>query len=236
MNNTLVWPGVPVGSELTGLMAYTNADVGGGYGLDFYRYGILNDTSFVSTDITYKDVQIAEKIDSYGGISDAFSPNLSAFHTHGGKILHYHGGQDSIVNTGVSPIYYDNVLSFFASLDGQNQIEVPDFYRLFMVPGLGHCDGGDGAWVIGATGTFLPTAKNDTAHSALLALIAWREEGMAPEALVGTKYANETVVDDTPVDLTIDFTRPSCLWPSIPEYRGGDMSQASSWKCPNPLL
>ncbi|KAH8895586.1 tannase and feruloyl esterase [Thozetella sp. PMI_491] len=236
-NNTLVWPGVPLGAELTGIQYYTNAEIGGGYGLDFYRYAILNDTQFQSTDITYEDVLTAEKINSYGGISDAFDPDLSAFEARGGKILHYHGWQDSVVNTPISILYYNKVMSHFADAAGTGpRVSVPDFYRLFMVPGLGHCSGGDGAWALGTSGQLMPPLQNDTLHSALLALVQWTEGGKAPEVLVGTRYVNETTEGDQALDLTVDFTRPSCRWPSVPKFRGGNVNNASHWICPPNIL
>lgn len=45
-----------------------------------------------------------------------------------------------------SPNYYERVLSFMAAANNYSSgKKVDDFYRLFTVPGLGHCQGGDGA-------------------------------------------------------------------------------------------
>jgi feruloyl esterase len=56
------------------------------------------------------------------------------------------------------------------------------FYRLFLVPGMGHCEGGPGAADIGQQlgGT------NASSHNLLLALVDWVEGGGAPETIVGT--------------------------------------------------
>ena len=245
-NNTLVFPGAPVGSELNGVTYYTN-EVQGGFGLGFYQYGIVNDTNWTSADISYADVALADTINSYGALTDAFSPNLTAFAAHGGKLLHYHGLQDSINNAPISALYYKSVLSFFAAAAGaaaDGTVEasplppplarVSDFYRLLSIPGMGHCSGGDGAWAVGTPNQILPPLVNDTAHSALQALVAWREGGDAPTQLIGTKYVNQTTIGDQAANLSVAATRPSCLWPAIPVYLGtGDVNDATSWRCPD---
>ncbi|KAF1997430.1 tannase and feruloyl esterase, partial [Amniculicola lignicola CBS 123094] len=224
-NNTVVWPGVPVGSELQGLLYYTNAEVAGSYGLDYYRYAILNDSTWNSTAITIEDVKIAEQVETYGALASAYDPDLTAFHAKGGKILHYHGWQDSVVNTGISSMYYTNVLAHFASLGNATAVKVPDFYRLFMIPEMGHCQGGDGPWVIGAAGQPLESPSNDTMHNALLALVDWTEGGSAPEKIVATKYVNETTGGE------VAYQRPICLWPEAPVFLGGDATKETSWEC-----
>ncbi|KIV92327.1 hypothetical protein PV10_06779 [Exophiala mesophila] len=231
-NNTLVYPGMSVGSELGGIQRYTNAPVGGGYGLSFFQYAILNDTSFTSTDITFADVQTAELINSYGAIEDAFSPNLTSFRDHGGKILHYHGWQDSVAPSAISPLYYSNVLDFFSEHENATSEDVSSFYRLFMVPGLQHCSSGDGAWVLGSASQVIDPPQNNSLHNALLALVEWTETDSAPDMLVGTRYTNVTRIGDTLIDDTVAYTRPICQWPALAEFQGDDKNNASNWVCP----
>lgn len=245
VNATLVFPGIPLGSELTGIQYYTNSATPGGFGADFYAFAITNDTNFDPTTITYADVQLADKINTYGAISDAFDPDIRAFKSKGGKIIHYHGEADSINNAFISPLYYGKVLDFFAGLpanDTASNNKVSDFYRLFSIPGMGHCSGGPGAWAVGAPNQVLPSLNNDTEHNALQALVKWTEAptesaaAAAPTVLIGTKYLNETTVGNVALDLTVKMTRPNCLWPHIPYYTSGDANNASSWVCPKPLF
>jgi feruloyl esterase len=89
-----------------------------------------------------------------------------------------------------------------------------DFYRLFIVPGMGHCIGGPGAWRIGqgASGGLATNGLNDTQHSLLLSLIDWVEEGNAPETITG--------MDDE------DQERIHCLWPKAKSVWDG-----TTWVC-----
>lgn len=78
--------------------------------------------------------------------SDGASPDLTGLQRAGGKLIHYHGLQDGVVPPMNSPHYYERVLSFMATATNySSEKKVDDFYRLFTVPGLGHCQGGDGA-------------------------------------------------------------------------------------------
>ena len=84
-----------------------------------------------------------------------------------------------------------------------------DFFRLFLVPGMGHCRGGPGY---------------DT-FDALGALEAWVEEGVAPGTLEAVD-ANEE---------TSGRTRPVCHYPRWPRYDGsGSLNAAENFDCVDP--
>ena len=76
------------------------------------------------------------------------------------------------------------------------------FYRLFMVPGMGHCVGGPGAWKFGQGAMFgrITEGINQTDHNVLLSLVDWVEGGNSPSVIVG--------VDESWVE------RKHCMWPS----------------------
>jgi len=85
-----------------------------------------------------KDVDVALK--KRGRDFDAFDPDLSRFRQRGGKLLLYHGWND----TSISPLntinYYESVV---ATVQGQQtrtaaEAETQKFARLFMVPGMLH--------------------------------------------------------------------------------------------------
>lgn len=57
-------------------------------------------------------------------------------------MIEYHGYQDQVIPSLASGRWYDEVVAFYGGLNDSS--EVGDFYRLFMVPGLMHCSGGDG--------------------------------------------------------------------------------------------
>jgi feruloyl esterase len=88
------------------------------------------------------DLAKADTIDAAVGQFNATDPDLSAFRQRGGKILQYHGWNDQQIAPQNSVNYYESVVTHVG-----NRRATEDFYRLFMVPGMMHCQGGEGATV-----------------------------------------------------------------------------------------
>lgn len=146
-----------------------------------------------------RDVAQAEKV--VGATMDAIDPNLRPFFGHGGKLLMYHGWADP----GIAPLnsvhYYSSVVD---TLGGT--AKTYDSIRLFMVPGMGHCRGGDG------TDTFDPVA----------ALDHWVTKGQAPDRIEAS-HSTKGVIDKT---------RPLCPYPQVATYkRTGDTNDAANFAC-----
>jgi feruloyl esterase len=81
-----------------------------------------------------------------------------------------------------------------------------DFFRLFLVPGMGHCSGGDGPITLDAIG----------------ALEQWVEHGKAPKQLIGSKIDNGVT----------SRTRPLCPYPRIAKWKGsGSTDDAANFVC-----
>lgn len=100
----------------------------------------------------------------------------------------YHGTADVTITSMLSKEYFIKVQAALTlTVD-----EMQSFYRLFMVPGMGHCSGGRGAWDFGQTYPMHEEALW-AGQNALLALVSWVEDGIAPESLIGTKYTNDDV-------------------------------------------
>lgn len=69
---------------------------------------------------------------------------------------------------------------------------------------------------------------NDAQHDVLLALMAWVENGTAPEVLIATKYVN----DMAPGPDKVLRQRPLCVYPKRAVYTGeGDVDRPESWDC-----
>lgn len=116
--------------------------------------------------------------------------NLSAFHNKGGKILSYHGGQDNQITSFNTERFYDR-LSQHMRLSPK---ELDNFFRLFRISGMFHCNSGPGAWVIGQGGGDSATGISfKPANNVLAALVDWVEHGVAPATIEGTKFVNDTV-------------------------------------------
>lgn len=197
-NNKLIYPGLSPGGEAGYGFLFNGATPQ--FGIDFYRQAILNDTTWDYNTINGSTIVLADEINP-GGIN-SYDPDLRPFQSKGGKVIEYHGYQDPIIPSLASGMWYDEVYSFYSGLNQTSLIQ--DFYRLFMVPGMEHCSGGDGAWVTDAASQsgYLPSS-NVTECSLLWSLIDWveNEASDGPERLVGTKY-----VDDD-VSKGVQFTR-----------------------------
>jgi len=132
-------------------------------------------------------------------ILDATDPDLSRFKARGGRILSYFGWADGALNPLMGVNYYERVTA-------QMGPSTPEFYRLFMVPGMFHCGGGIGV----------------SAFDALTPLVEWVETGNAPRSILGSKIAGGKAVR----------TRPLCPYPEVAKYRGtGSIDDASNFTC-----
>jgi hypothetical protein len=148
-----------------------------------------------------------------GAAFDETIPNLKAFRERGGKLILYHGTNDS---PGPTVKFYERAVSIM----GQN--EVSEFVRLYVVPDMGHCGGGP----VPEFGVRLRPGA-DPQSSMMAALERWVERGEAPNAIVASKYR----IDDDPAS-GIVRTRPLCAYPSEARWNGqGSAEQASNYVC-----
>ena len=66
------------------------------------------------------------------------------------------------------------------------QSDADSFVRLYMVPGMQHCDDGPGPDSFGQVGQL---TFDDPQHSVDAALERWVEKGEAPGTIIASKYA-----------------------------------------------
>ncbi|KAK8081599.1 tannase and feruloyl esterase [Apiospora saccharicola] len=214
----LLNPGISPGGESSFATLMNSAEPL--FGPEFYRNAVYNDTAWDWRTLAAPDIALADAINPGG--ANAYDPDLRPFESRGGKVLHYPLSR-----------FYENTF-------GRAAGDVDAFYRLFMVPGMGHCSGGSGAWTLDGAGQGgHPLTVNGSSHSLLYSLVDWVEGAAitnnssatngvsAPEFIIGTKFVN-----DTPA-LGVSFTRPICRWPQTAVYDGvGDVNDAASWECP----
>jgi feruloyl esterase len=127
-------PGLERGSEL-GWGTFGGPDPLS-IGLGYFKYVVFQDPNWNFQTLNFdSDIVRARKLDA--DRINATDLNLGAFRKHGGKLLQYHGWSDPQIPPASSVDYYKAVLKTMGTT-------VPDFYRLFMVPGMAHCGGGAG--------------------------------------------------------------------------------------------
>ena len=233
---TNLYPNFGVGSEMQMPSSFGMNNTPSPYGTDYAKYYILDDPDWDwATSFNYSTWVDAYRLNP--GNVNALNFNMSAFHSRGGKLLTYHGWADGLIPPGASSLLYDNVQTAMAP----RGVEMDDFYRLFMVPGMQHCQQSvyDAPWYFGGSGhastltgtseelSKLPLADaNDSRHDALLALMEWVENEKPVEYLVATKWRNDSLTEE------IVRQRPLCSWPKQAVYKGqGDVNKASNWRC-----
>jgi feruloyl esterase len=199
-----IFPGLAPGGEV-GWPLMSSVQVS--FAQTFYRYFVFQkpDWDYASLNLD-RDVAYADQ--RVGSIVNSTNPDLTSFRAHGGKLLQYHGWNDPLISPYNSIDYYESVLARVgggkpraAALE-----EVQGFHRLFMVPGMNHCRGGDG------TDTF----------DGLGALQEWVEKSIPPTRLVAIKLVAGQRVR----------SRPLCPYPQVAHYRGnGSGDDAVNFSC-----
>jgi len=130
---------------------------------------------------------------------DTLDPHLAAFAKNGGKLLLYHGWADQQVAPG-------STVEFYQSLLDLNHGAVSDWARLFMMPGMAHCSGGEGP----------------DSFDKIAVIEDWVEHGKAPSQIVAAHHTNGKV----------DRTRPLCPYPQVAKYKGsGSIDEAANFTC-----
>ncbi|WP_213979090.1 tannase/feruloyl esterase family alpha/beta hydrolase [Sphingomonas sp. dw_22] len=218
-----IYPGFPPGIEnAPGSSLITPSRQGEfSFGDTYFGQAVFEqmDWDFRALDFD-KDIALSDRKAS--PVVDAVNPDLRAFRAHGGKLIQYHGWSDALMPAGGSIAYYENVSAFMREYGGSGPVD--NFYRLFMIPGMGHCYGGAGPTSISPTDDADAT---DPKHDLMLALEQWVEKGVAPQMFIGSGKA--------PNDPATTMSRPLCPYPQAARYKGtGDINDARRFECATP--
>jgi len=197
----LFFPGWPVGAEAgwsPWFVTPNGKSIQFNFGETYLKYIAFGRPNAHYDWLTFDVNTDLDKIQMSRTILDATDPDLARFKARGGRMITYFGWADPALNPLMGVGYYDSVMKATPA--------TPDFYRLFLVPGMQHCGGGPG------TSTF----------DAFTPLVKWVEKGTPPETIPATR-----VVDGKAVR-----TRPLCPYPQTAIYRGsGSTDEAASFSC-----
>ncbi|GAA5191347.1 tannase/feruloyl esterase family alpha/beta hydrolase [Rugosimonospora acidiphila] len=199
----------PYGSELSWAATATSAAQLADSGLKDLNLPIGAPTPASYRDWRFTDANIARLVPMakvYDPVPPYGHPDLGAFARHGGKLLIYQGWADAAANPGAAVDYYTEAAN---ALGGPQR--TMGWLRLFMVPGMGHCGGGDGP------STFDP----------LTPMLAWLRDGTAPDRLVASNSATSP--------LNPGRSRPLYPYPQVARYDGtGSVESAANFHAAPP--
>ena len=134
-------------------------------------------------------------------VIDATDPDLRRFRARGGKLLQYHGLSDPVVSPLDSIRYYERATRVSGRAGA--------WYRLFLVPGMGHCGGGPGF----------------SRFDAQAAIERWVESGAAPDRIIAGQATAPIPKHESAA------TRPLCPYPQKAVFAPGARDAASGFAC-----
>ena len=144
--------------------------------------------------------------------------DLRAFQERGGKLILYGGWGDPVVPL---PRTLDYLRTLWSLTGGE--AEAAGFVRLFTVPGMPHCFGGDVPNLFGQP--YVAAAPGDATHDITTALDAWVRDGRAPETVIATQHQNNDAAKP------VVRERPLCVYPRVARLTGADPDAAASYAC-----
>jgi feruloyl esterase len=128
-------------------------------------------------------------------INDANGTQHTTFAGRGGKLIVYHGLSDQAMSTG-------SLLNWYGKLTPRNDAGPQEWARLFLVPGMAHCSGG----------------QSTDQFDMLAAIQAWVEDGHAPDRVAtGNAFPGKS--------------RPLCPYPQVARFDSGSADDARSFSC-----
>ncbi|KAF8142905.1 tannase and feruloyl esterase [Mycena galopus ATCC 62051] len=218
VSGEFIYPRFSPGAEADPTAATVFGGLFSSLAADWERYAVLNVTEYDFSNYSVQDIAQMDAINP-GGVA-TFDGDLSAFRAQGGRFITYHGRRDPLVSSTNSKRVYDLISDTLSLAPAPAPDGMDAFYRLFLVPGMGHCFGGLGPTSFGQGLIPGTNVVNDTAHNILLALVDWVEGGdaAAPETITGSvslAAGDEMDVVDPP-------ERTFCRYPIESSQYGGD--------------
>ena len=174
----------------------------------FFKYLIFDNVSFDSRTLNYSSQSNLDYITNttaeLGGEGE--NPNIAPFVSLGHKLLMYHGWSDPAFSPYISVNYFNAVQGVLGTGSATT-----NSVRLFMVPGMHHCQS---------------SGPGPNIFDSLTPIFTWVEQGTAPDGLLATHHVNDIITQP------VDRTMPLCSYPEEAVYNGtGQVNQSTSWSC-----
>jgi feruloyl esterase len=192
-----IFPGLMPGSEL-GWNALAGPDPGP-IAITYWR-----DLVFADPQWNYLTVDVSAataKADAmHAAAMNAINPDLTEFFQHGGKLVQYHGWNDEQISPLNTVQYYESVVKKLGSASVEHS------YRLFMIPGMAHCRGGEGV----------------NSFDSISIIDNWVANANPPAQIPASRVR----------DGKVEGTRPVCSYPRVAVYKGtGNTDDARNFTC-----
>ena len=170
-------------------------------GANYWRDQVMKDPNWTVASLDLdKDMARARALDT--AELTTTNADLRPFFARGGKLLLWHGWTDGLIPAQSTIDYYQSVL-------GTSGPGAAASMRLFMLPGVDHCAGGEGAFMMDALGV----------------LDAWVENTQPPDRIVARR----------PLPGGALRTRPLCSYPQVARYLGqGSTDDERNFECTSP--
>lgn len=168
----------------------------------YFKYMVFEDSTWDYRTLDFDaDVARADSLDT--AVLNATDPDLGPFIAHGGRLLLYHGWSDGLIAPENTVHYYERVVKTVGSERASEAV------RLFMVPGMYHCDARGGPSPV----------------DLLRTLDRWMATREPPQRIVTAHVGGSEV----------HRTRPLCPFPQVARYTGsGNADKAASFVCRSP--
>ena len=172
------------------------------YALELFKYLVFKDPNWdYKTRPVNFDSDVAAADAPSNQILNAINPDLSKFFRHSGKLLLIGGWNDTAIAPSTNYDYFNAVVAKMGN-------KAKDSVRLFMVPGMGHCPGGNGP----------STFDVDT----IAMLDKWKSTGQPPEQVIAQHRTNGQA----------DRKILVCAYPNGAVYKGsGSLDDPANFRC-----
>jgi hypothetical protein len=195
-----IYPGFSPGSE-TMLPLLTSGPEPFAVATTYMKFLVFEDPNWGFRTFDY-DRDVARAVQAGSEQLDVSPDGLDAFFDGGGKLMLSHGWADGLIPPMSTVSFYTDLIARL----GPDKAAAGT--RLFMIPGMGHCAGGEGPFVFDAIST----------------IDEWVETGRAPARIVVSNPPGAP-----------PRTRPLCPWPQEAVYSGqGSTDDEQRFVCRTP--